>query len=207
MRKCVLKIQERWQGNEKGRVSLSNLDQKNWDNRTHMTQARDLSSITRLCLACIVARQKLSDLHEIASQSFEEDLGIKVETSDQKQTCWCLWMKFSQFFSQRDAFQNRVRLLPAIVFQHDVSTQKLGSSSGIRPSFLNRPMVTYLYLYFLCCYTTLVKNIETTACTWHRRVICRACTRLCGACVPVSIFLARVVCVQHHQSKGINRWP
>ena len=37
------------------------------------------------------------------------------------------------------------------------------------------------------------KKIETTARTWHRRVICRACTRLCLACVPVSIFLARVV--------------
>ena len=33
----------------------------------------------------------------------------------------------------------------------------------------------------------------TTACTWQRCVICWACTRLCLACVPVSIFLARVV--------------
>ena len=41
--------------------------------------------------------------------------------------------------------------------------------------------------------TTLAKKIETTARTWHRHVICRACTRLCLACVPVSIFLARVV--------------
>ena len=41
--------------------------------------------------------------------------------------------------------------------------------------------------------TTLAKKIETNARTWHRRVICRACTRLCLACVPVSIFLARVV--------------
>ena len=37
------------------------------------------------------------------------------------------------------------------------------------------------------------KKIETAARTWHRRVICQACTRLCLACVPVSIFLARVV--------------
>ena len=37
------------------------------------------------------------------------------------------------------------------------------------------------------------KKIETTARTWHRRVICRACTRLWLACMPVSIFLARVV--------------
>ena len=29
--------------------------------------------------------------------------------------------------------------------------------------------------------------------TWRRRVISRACTRLCLACVAVSIFLARVV--------------
>ena len=29
--------------------------------------------------------------------------------------------------------------------------------------------------------------------TWHRRVICRACTRLCLAFAAVSIFLARVV--------------
>ena len=30
--------------------------------------------------------------------SFEEDLGIKVETSGQKQTCWCLWV-LCHFFS------------------------------------------------------------------------------------------------------------
>ena len=41
--------------------------------------------------------------------------------------------------------------------------------------------------------TTLAKKIETNARTWHRCVICRACTRLYLACVPVSIFLARVV--------------
>ena len=41
--------------------------------------------------------------------------------------------------------------------------------------------------------TTLAKKIETTALMWHRRVICRACTRLCLACVPVSILLAAVV--------------
>ena len=46
-------------------------------------------------------------------------------------------------------------------------------------------------------HTTLAKKIETTARTWHRRVICRACTRLCLACVPVSIFLARVVVSLH----------
>ena len=39
--------------------------------------------------------------------------------------------------------------------------------------------------------TTLAKKIETTARTWHRRVICRACTRLCRACVPVSIFFGQ----------------
>ena len=48
--------------------------------------------------------------------------------------------------------------------------------------------------------TTLAKKIETTPRTWHRRVICRACTRLCLACVPVSIFLARVV-VQYKASQ------
>ena len=37
------------------------------------------------------------------------------------------------------------------------------------------------------------QKIETTTRTWHRRVICRTCTLLCLACVPVSIFLARVV--------------
>ena len=41
--------------------------------------------------------------------------------------------------------------------------------------------------------TTLAKKIETTTRTWRRRVISRACTRLCLACVAVSIFLARVV--------------
>ena len=40
------------------------------------------------------------------------------------------------------------------------------------------------------------KKIETVARTWHRRVIYQACTRLCLACVPVSIFLARVVDLQ-----------
>ena len=44
-----------------------------------------------------------------------------------------------------------------------------------------------------CPSTTLAKKIETAARTWHRRVIYQACTRLCLACVPVSIFLARVV--------------
>ena len=44
-----------------------------------------------------------------------------------------------------------------------------------------------------CCHLLPGQKIETTARTWHRRVICRACTRLCLACVPVSIFLARVV--------------
>ena len=39
--------------------------------------------------------------------------------------------------------------------------------------------------------TTLAKQIETTAHTWHRRVICRACTRLCLAFVPVSIFFGQ----------------
>ena len=49
-------------------------------------------------------------------------------------------------------------------------------------------------LLFLCTLgTTLAKKIETAARTWHRRVIYQACTRLCLACVPVSIFLARVV--------------
>ena len=51
--------------------------------------------------------------------------------------------------------------------------------------FFHRPLLT----------TTLAKKIETTARTWRRRLISRACTRkrLCLACVPVSIFLARVV--------------
>ena len=54
--------------------------------------------------------------------------------------------------------------------------------------------------------TTLAKKIETTARMWHRRVICRACTRLCLACVPVSIFLARVVgrAVEHNRQSGFN---
>ena len=40
---------------------------------------------------------------------------------------------------------------------------------------------------------TLAKKIETTARTWRRRVISRACTCLCLACMAVPIFLARVV--------------
>ena len=36
------------------------------------------------------------------------------------------------------------------------------------------------------------QKIETTARTWRRRVICRACTRLCLTCVPVSIFFGQV---------------
>ena len=56
------------------------------------------------------------------------------------------------------------------------------------------PRITLWGCYYtVCVHTTLAKKIETTARTWHRRVICRACTRLCLACVPVSIFLARVV--------------
>ena len=35
------------------------------------------------------------------------------------------------------------------------------------------------------------QKIETAARTWHRHVICRACTRLCLACVPVSIFFGQ----------------
>ena len=42
---------------------------------------------------------------------------------------------------------------------------------------------------------TLAKKIETTTRTWRRPVISRACTCLCLACVPGSIFLARVVAV------------
>ena len=54
--------------------------------------------------------------------------------------------------------------------------------------------------------TTLAKKIETAARTWHRRVICRACTRLCLACVPVSIFLATVVfCLPVFFSKACGR--
>ena len=50
--------------------------------------------------------------------------------------------------------------------------------------------------------TTLAKKIETAARTWHRRVIYQACTRLCLACVPVSIFLARVVV----ENPGLCYW-
>ena len=74
----------------------------------------------------------------------------------------------------------------------------------------------------ICSYNTLAKKIETTARTWHRRVICRACTRLClgGSvqkkffvhypllcltCVPVSIFLARVV-LESSSPWAIYRW-
>ena len=53
--------------------------------------------------------------------------------------------------------------------------------------------------------TTLAKKIETTARTWHRRVICRACTRLCLACVPVSIFLARVVLCTRRRHCSLTR--
>ena len=37
------------------------------------------------------------------------------------------------------------------------------------------------------------KKLRTAARTWRRRVISRACTRLCLACITVSSFLARVV--------------
>ena len=41
-------------------------------------------------------------------------------------------------------FNSRVLRLQAIVLlKHDVSTRKLGPSSGIRPSFLNRPIYTF----------------------------------------------------------------
>ena len=46
-------------------------------------------------------------------------------------------------------------------------------------------------------------NWDNRAHAWHRRVICRACTRLCLACVPVSIFLARVV--RTTTRKGLRR--
>ena len=66
--------------------------------------------------------------------------------------------------------------------------------------------------------TTLAKKIETTAHTWRRRVISRACTRLCLACVPVSIFLARVVQDPFRRytfvifylnwtTRDVNAWP
>ena len=54
-------------------------------------------------------------------------------------------------------------------------------------------------LLITCYSTTLAKKIETAARTWHRRVIYQACTRLCLACVPVSIFLARVVDVDRRR--------
>ena len=45
------------------------------------------------------------------------------------------------------SFYNRVLRFPAIVFvEHDVSTRKLGPSSGIRPSFLTDPFI------LLSCY-------------------------------------------------------
>ena len=52
--------------------------------------------------------------------------------------------------------------------------------------------------------TTLAKKIETTTRTWRRRVISRACTRLCLACVAVSIFLARVVVTYYPGQKKKN---
>ena len=48
-----------------------------------------------------------------------------------------------------------------------------------------------LVAYFCTKVLPWPKKIETTARTWHRRVICRACTRLCLACVPVSIFFGK----------------
>ena len=55
--------------------------------------------------------------------------------------------------------------------------------------------------------TTLAKKIETAARTWHRRVIYQACTRLCLACVPVSIFLARVVaCCRSQALMSLNNF-
>ena len=55
------------------------------------------------------------------------------------------------------------------------------------------PAQSKVVSYDVLHHTTLAKKIETTAHTWRRRVISRACTRLCLACVPVSSFLARVV--------------
>ena len=36
-------------------------------------------------------------------------------------------------------------------------------------------------------------TMQPATCTWRRRLISRACTSLCLACVAISIFLARVV--------------
>ena len=58
---------------------------------------------------------------------------------------------------------------------------------------LHTVMVHVNWIMWILWTTTLAKKIETTARTLHRCVICRACMRLCFACVPVSIFLARVV--------------
>ena len=38
--------------------------------------------------------------------------------------------------------------------EHDVSTRKLGPSSGIRPSFLNRSIYTFLVALSRCCYAS-----------------------------------------------------
>ena len=64
-----------------------------------------------------------------------------------------------------------------------------------QPTIWWKDLELYILHINTCIHTTLAKKIESTARTWHRRVICRACTRLCLACVPVSIFLARVVYV------------
>ena len=50
------------------------------------------------------------------------------------------------------------------------------------------------------------KKIETTVRTWHRRVICRACTRLCLACVPVSIFFGQGS-RSTHRARAAHRVP
>ena len=84
----------------------------------------------------------------------------------------------------------------ALTFNKECLTASLDSGSHTGDIVLG-PLLLFAYTtHLLNCgrtTTTLAKKIETTARTWRRRVISRACTRLCLACVAVSIFLARVV--------------
>ena len=99
--------------------------------------------------------------------------------SQRNQGWW--WANICQGWTITSIFNNRVLRLPAIVFiEHDVSTRKLGPSSGIRPSFLNRPINVVFNKND--CWNLKTKNSV---------VECKASENVCENVNIVSLFFTR----------------
>ena len=63
---------------------------------------------------------------------------------------------------KRSNFQQQSSLFSSNRFiEHDVSTRKLGPSSGIRPSFLNRSIYTFLLLLPYAAKSLAVLSVKT----------------------------------------------